>query len=226
MARRNRVFEFFLRSATPVLSRHHGQAFALRVIDEVRPEYERVLPEVPDIGGMGNVLQPVMAVNGWIVALHRVMSRHGKPPEDTIRVFQEVFDGWLARLPSFVLESAGRLLLSAPVRRYLESQARRSRERRYAEDFVWRVELGPGGEVSLVFDECAVNKWYEAQGVSELRPYCNVADVTYSRLMGMGVDASETIGVGCDRCALRYKHGRETVVPPNLAGIIPSTSSR
>lgn len=52
-------------------------------------------------------------------------------------------------------------------------------------------------------------------------PYCNVADVTYRRLVGMGVDATETLGLGCAQCALRYKRGRKTVVPPKLAAIIP-----
>ena len=160
-------------------------------------------------------------VNGWVVALHRAMAARGKQADDSIRVCQAVFDAWLHKLPRFVLRATGALLLSAPVRGYFERQARRSQERRYAEDFVWRLERGPDGETSFVFDECAVNKWYEAQGVRELKPYCNFADVTYSRLMGMGVDATQTIGLGCDQCALRFKHGRETVVPPTLEGIVP-----
>lgn len=226
MTNRHRVFDLFLRSAGLVLARHYGQAFADEVIGDTRREYERLLPEVPHIGGIRNVFQPVMTVNGWIVALHRAMSARGNGPEDSIRVCQEVIDGWLRKLPDFVLKGTGRLLLSAPVRRYFERQALRSQERRYAEDFVWRVEHGPDGEMSLVFDECAVNKWYDAQGVRELKPYCNFVDVTYSRLMAMGVDATETIGLGCDRCALRYKHGRETVVSPKLRAIIPTESGR
>jgi hypothetical protein len=223
---RHRTFERFLRSAAPALARHHGQEFADEVVAAARTEYERVLPQVPDIGGARNVFQPVMTVNGWIVALHRAMSARGKQAEDAIRVCQEVFDGWLRRLPDVALRGIGRAFFSAPMRRYLERQAQRSQERRYAQDFVWRVERGPGGEMALVFDECAVNKWYEAQGVRELKPYCNFADVTYSRLMGMGVDASETIGLGCERCALRYKRGRETVVPPSLEGIVAPGGSR
>ena len=39
---------------------------------------------------------------------------------------------------------------------------------------------------------------------------CNFFDVTYSRLMGMGLDASETIGLGCPQCKLRFAHGRAT----------------
>ena len=218
--RRDRAFEFFLRGAGPILARQDGEAFAHEVLAAARSEYARVRPEVPDIGGTRNVFQPVMTINGWIVALHRAMGARGKKAEDTVRVCHEVFDGWLRKLPGFGLRAIGRLLLSAPVRAYFERQARRSQERRYAEDFVWRLERDADGQVSFVFDECAVNKWYEAQGVQELKPYCNFADVTYSRLMGMGVDATQTIGLGCEQCALRYRRGRETVVPPSLSGIV------
>lgn len=220
MARSHRGFELFLRSARPLLARHHGAESVEPVIEAARVEYERVLPEVPDIGGARNVFQPVMTVNGWIVALHRAMRARGLSAEDTVRVAQGVFDGWLRRLPGPVLRGIGRLALSAPARRYFERQAERSQERRHAADFVWRLEHGPDGELSMVFDECAVNKWYAEQDVRELSPYCNFADVTYSRLMGMGVNASETIGLGCDQCALRFKRGRETRVPPTLQRIV------
>ena len=33
-----------------------------------------------------------------------------------------------------------------------------TQERRYAEDFVWRMERGAGGELSLIFEECAVDR--------------------------------------------------------------------
>jgi len=220
MATHRRAFELFLRGASSELERAYGSEVAASVSAAARVEYEKILPEVPDIGGARNVFQPVMTVNGWIVALHRAMRASGRSAEDSVRVSQAVFDGWLRRLPGPVLRAIGRLAFSGPARRYFERQARRSQERRYAEDFVWRVEHGPDGELSMVFDECAVNKWYEAQGVRELSPYCNFADVTYSRLMGMGVNAEQTIGRGCQQCALRFKHGRETPIPTNLTRIV------
>ncbi len=225
MTNRHRGFELFLRSASFILARDYGQAFSDMVLNDARTEYVRLLPEVPDIGGVHNVFQPVMTVNGWIVALHRAMNTQGRAPEDAIRVSQAVFDQWLRKPPSFLLRLVGRLLFSAPARWYLERQAQRSQKRRYVDDFVWSVERGQDGEMSLVFDECAVNKFYEAQGVDALKPYCNFFDVTYSRLMRMGIDATETIGLGCDRCALRYQHHRETVIPPNLQEIFGSESA-
>ena len=220
MPHTHRAFEAFLRSARPVLLEHHGEIFAEAVIRDARDEYEQVLPHVPDIGGWRNVFQPVMTINGGVAALHRAVRAHGGNAEDTIRVTQTVFDGWLRKLPPIVLRAIGRLMLSAPARRYFESQAARSQERRNALDFVWQVERGAEGEISFVFDECAVNKWYDANDLRDLKPYCNFADVTYSRLMGMGVDATKTNGLGCPRCALRFRHGRETVVPPTLEGMV------
>jgi hypothetical protein len=105
----------------------------------------------------------------------------------------------------------------------LKRQAKRSRARRYEADFVYTVREGQGDDFALVFDECAVNKFLDRQGAEELKPYCNFFDVTYSRLMGMGVDASETIGLGCETCSLRYKHGRETAIPERLEGVLPRT---
>ena len=136
MAGRQRAFELFLGGARPVLARQHGEAFADEVVAATRVEYERVRPEVPDIGGARNVFQPVMTVNGWVVALHRAMAARGKTARDTIGVCQAVFDAWLHKLPGFVLRAIGGVLLSAPVRAYFERQARRSQERRYADDFV------------------------------------------------------------------------------------------
>ncbi len=215
------AFDAFLRAAERALAHRHDPGFAGEVVSEARAHYARIRPRVPDIGGRRNVFQPVMTVNGWLVALHLALKERGRPAAETVGVAQEVFDGWLQRLPGFVLRGLGRLALSRPALHYVQSQAKRSQERRHAEDFVWRLERGPDGEVSMVFDECAVNKWYDAQGVRELGPYCNFADVTYSRLMGMGVDAHETIGLGCERCALRFKQGRETPIPERLEGIVP-----
>ncbi len=222
MSQRDRGFEWFIRRARMVLTRRFDAPFAEAIEASARTEYARLRPEVPDIGGTANVFQPVMTINGWIVALHRAMHARGKTAAETIAVCHAVFDGWLSKLPGWLLRAIGKLALTRPVRRYFERQAARSQERRYAKDFLWHVENGPNGEFSMVFDECAVNKWYEEQAVEELKPYCNFADITYSRLMGMGVDASQTIGLGCDRCALRFKGGRETAIPPTLQGIIPT----
>jgi hypothetical protein len=218
-----RAFDRFAVRVRPKLEAHHDGAFADEVLAQAREELDRLVPELPYIGGLGNAFTPVIIVNGWVIALHRAMKARGKTAADTIQVCAEVTDDFVASAPAGVLRTAGRLMLGPFAKWYFRRQAARSQKRFYGEDFVYELEEGDDDEISLVFSECAVNKLYEAQGVEELKPYCNFFDVTYSRLMDMGCDASETIGLGCEKCALRYKHGRATEVPPTLRGVLPRT---
>ncbi len=82
----NRAFEYFLRKVHAILVGLDGLELADRVIADTRLEYERLRPEVPDIGGFGNVFQPVMVLNGWIVSLHLAMKMQGKTAADAVRV--------------------------------------------------------------------------------------------------------------------------------------------
>jgi hypothetical protein len=203
-----------------------GASVADAALADARRELDLLLPCVPYIGGWRNAFTPVMVINAWMFALYRAMKSRGKSAEDVVRVCAEVSDEYLRSLPGFVLRAIGRLAFFPPVRRFFEKQARRSQERRYPGDFVYEARVSADGELSLVFEECAVNKFYDAEGARDLKPYCNFFDVTYSRLMNMGVDARETIGLGCEKCSLRYKHGRETVVPESLRGILPAAERR
>jgi hypothetical protein len=218
-----RAFDRFARWVAPRLAEQLDAGQVEAVLAAARAEFDRLIPELPYIGGRRNVFTPVMVVNGWLLALHRAMTARGRSARDVIRVCAEVSDDFFRSAPGRLLRLLGRLAFTWPVWALLRWQAERSQERRYPEDFVYRVERTDEGEVALVFDECAVNKFYDAQGTPELKPYCNFFDVTYSRVMGMGIDARETIGLGCARCSLRYKLGRDTVVPETLRGVLPRT---
>ena len=116
------------------LERHHDAAFAEEVLRDARIEFERLLPELPYIGGRRNVFSWVMVVNGWLVALFRAMQARGKSAEETIRVAADVADELFRSLPGAVLRLVGRLAFTRPVRGVLRRQAERSQERRFAAD--------------------------------------------------------------------------------------------
>ncbi len=213
-------FDLFERRVRPVIAERWGADFADRVLADARSEYPDVVLRLPDIGGWRNVFTPVMVFNGWMIALHYGMKRNGKSAEDTIAVSFTVSDRFFRAMPDWMLKAIGRLAFMLPSRSVFRRQAARSQKRQYPADFVYQVEESADGELSLVFSECTVNKLYDTQGLTDLKPYCNFFDVTYSRLMNMGVDAHETIGLGCEHCALRFKHGRATDVPAKLRSII------
>jgi hypothetical protein len=223
-ARRERLVRGFDRVAGRihrVLVRDYDEAFADSVLADARVEFERTIPDIPYIGGKRNLFSVVMIANGWIAALYRAMKARGCSAEEVARVGAEVGDQFFRSFPPWMLKLVGWLAFTRPARWLLRKQAERSQARRYAADFVYTLREGDGDDLALVFEECAVNKFYDAHALEELKPYCNQFDVIYSRLMGMGLDARETIGLGCQTCRLRFKHGRDTVIPPRLEGVLP-----
>lgn len=223
-ARLLRQFDRHFKRVYVHLVERYGDEFAEDVRADTRRRFEAILPELPYIGGRSNYYTPVMVINGWMVSLLRAMQARGKNVEEVVSLCCEASDDFFRSMPGVVLGMLGRVAFSGIVRRGLAKQARLSQQRRYAEDFVYEFKQGgsPDYDMALVFSECAVNKFYKAQGAEELAPYCNFFDVTYSRVLGMGVDAHDTIGRGCENCTLAFRRGGTTEIPEPLRGIIPS----
>lgn len=221
-----RQFDHHFKRVHVHLVERYGETFADAVRRDTRERFEAILPELPYIGGRSNYYTPVIVINGWLVSFLRAMQARGENVESVVALACLAADDFFASMPGFVLRLAGKAAFSRVVRRSLAKQAKLSQQRRFAEDFVYEFKQGDGAnhDMALVFSECAVNKFYQAQGTEELGRYCNFFDVTYSRLMGMGVDAHNTIGRGCKTCTLAFKRGAETEIPEPLRGIIPAST--
>ena len=221
-----RGYDRFASRALPVMVERYGDAFAREVLADARVEFDAILPELPYIGGRANYFTPVIVVNGWAIALFRAMRRRDKDAREVIRICAAVADGLFASIPTPLARLVGRAGFSWVIKSAFRRQAARSEKRQFSEDFVYRFKEGGTDDWELEFSECAVNKLYDAQDVRELKPFCNFFDVTYSRHLGMGIDAHQTIGLGCDTCRLRYKHGRTTEIPAALDGLLPNEIKR
>jgi hypothetical protein len=205
------------------LTARYGAAEADLIVARTRCEFEALAPRIPYIGGRANTFTPVMVINGWIVALYRAMKARGYDVEDVVKIAYEASDGFFRSLPPIVDRLVHWVASSRYAVRHLERQAQRSQERRYPEDFVYTCTArrrGPELELELEFTECAVQKYYEAEGVEELKPYCNFFDPIYSRYFGMGVRAEHTLGLGCSTCKLNFNNRRETRLPPNIERLV------
>lgn len=217
-----RLFRVFLRMLKPVLAERCSKSQTIQIIEKAKSNYPRCMDEVSTLGSF-NVFGWVMVVNGWIAAFHRSMKEHGQTAEDTISVLYVFSDRFFMGIPLLVRRVIAWLFTSLPVFIFLRRQGEISQKRRNSDDFVFSVDKGPDGklDLSLNFQECAVNKFYDKhEDLKDLKPYCNFFDIAYSRALGLGLDANETIGKGCSTCHLRYKKGRETLTPIAITGII------
>ncbi len=223
-----RQFDWVFRRIGRELARRYDTEFAQVVIEESRSRFARILPELPYIGGRKNPYTPIIVANGWIISLYQTMKSRGKAVEDVVGVLAKASDALLKSLPAFLLRATGKLALGGLVKAFVQRSASRSQKRRYSDDFVYRVVEGDGEEFDwgLELSQCAVIKLYEAQGVEELKPWCNFFDVISSRHLGMGLDANTTIGAGSETCRLLYKRGRPTTVPPPLKDLLEGRGQR
>lgn len=217
-------FDKVAKRATKCLIKNYNEDFARTVIEKTRENFELIIPKIPYIGGKRNQFTPVMIINGWIISFHRAMVGYGKTTEESIKICCETADDYMRSLPRFLLWVTGKLAFGKIVAKRMKIQAGQSQQYQYPADFVYRFVDGKDKDFdwALEFTECAVIKFYEEQGVEELKPYCNFFDVTYSKYLNMGIDANMTIGIGCPTCKLRYKKGRKTIIPEPLTGIVSS----
>jgi hypothetical protein len=218
-----KLFDFTFRPIKAKLSLDYGEECAEEIVINSRFNFEEIIPQMPYVGGMKNYYTPIIVVNGLIIAMFRAMKETGKTAADVIRIWAETADDLFTKIPVPLAHLGGRVLLSKPVINSFRKQTIMSQERRFPEDWVYELLDGDGEEfdVGFEFSECAVIKLYQAMDTMELAPYCNFADVTYSHYLGIGLDASETLGLGSDHCRMLFKKGGETLITPNLVDILP-----
>ena len=217
------LFDFIFRPIEGKLASSHGDQYAGLIVHQSRQNFEEILPLLSYVGGIKNYYTPIIVINGMIIAMFRAMNETGKTAEDVVRVWAAAADTLFARIPAWLADLGGQAILSKPMVNAFRKQASLSQEQRFPEDWVYTLLEGDGEEfdVGFEFSECAVIKLYQTMGTMDLAPFCNFVDVTYSHYMGLGLDASETLGMGCERCRMLFKKGRKTLVTSNLVGILP-----
>lgn len=195
----------------------YGERQARVMREEMLAEYERLLPEVPYIGGRRTMFSEFLFGAARALAIYRVIVRHGGSLEDAGEMMHRRNRAATTRLPRWVRH---RIVLPLLVRR-MTTAARRSQQRRYPGDWVCETVDGDGQSFDFGMDvtECGDVKFLRAQGAEELCPYICDLDYVLFESLGAGLTRTKTLAWGCDRCDFRVtKSGHTTAVwPPRFA---------
>jgi hypothetical protein len=183
------------------------------LVQEIREEYASLIPQMPYIGGKKNRLTRNLEGSAMFLAVYTVLKRHGKSAEEVGKIVYEMTQSWYRRYPQWLLRVIGRLRFSRFYASKLKKWAAESQKRRYPADFVYAYLKGDGKEFDFGVDytECAICKFYRAQGAGEFAPYLCPLDYPISEALGFGMVRTKTLAEGADRCDFRFKRGRETV---------------
>ena len=187
---------------------HYGDDLTDTIARETRQEYEALIPQLSYIGGKKNPLTTNLIQCAWGLALYKVLKTHDKTAEEAAKIIYEAVEAQLRSSPKFLLRLLGRWMFA---QYRLKKQAAESQKRRYPEDWVWSFIKGDGKEFDfgMDFTECAICKFFHAQGADEFTPFLCLLDFPMSKAFGTGLVRTMTLAEGAEKCDFRYKRGRE-----------------
>jgi hypothetical protein len=213
-------FRAWAKHIRKVMAPRYGAEFTSAVLEDARQAFEALIPQMPYIGGEANFLTRNLAGPTITLALYRALQPRGIPVDDTGEIAYRAFESRLRSTSRLKLRLWGWMAFTGISKRAMKAQAETSQERRYPGDFGYAWVEGDGVEFDygLDFTECAVLKFYRAQGAAELTPYLCLSDFPYSQATGTGLVRTTTLAEGADCCDFRYKRGREVTQgwPPGL----------
>jgi hypothetical protein len=212
----------FYASTQQVLGTRFGQSRAKKLVQDIRREYEGLVPEVPYIGGEGNMFTEWLTYGVYYLAVYRVLKPLGQTVEQVGRTIYETYE-MMADRPQWLIRLVGGLKYGEGYVERLRAAAAESQLRRYPGDWVSTFVEGDGEtfDYGLDITECGIFKFYHAQGADELAPYMCLSDYVLSCAFDRGLVRYKTVAEGAEVCDFRYKQGRETFVYPLRNGWPP-----
>jgi hypothetical protein len=217
-------FEEDVKRWSSLLLKQYGEIQSYRILQEVRQIFEKLIPQIPYIGGDENHFTKNLVDSVRYLALYKAMKKYGKTAEEAGRI---IYEGYIRKAnepqptipPSKWLTSEQRLEQS-------RRGAIRSQERRYPGDYVYTFVEGEGEEFDHGFDftECASHKFYHEHDADEFLPYYCYLDFVAGKVRKFGFIRTMTLYEGHGKCNHRFKTDGKTEAdwpPPFLKGNKP-----
>lgn len=197
-----------------------GEANLARVVlDQAPKEFERLLGISPNLGGTANALMDSFIQPLGALAIYFTLKPQGLP----VQRIGEIYYGWkksiMEEKTNFFSKIQGDLQFSFIGQNAIKKGAEWSQTRQYPDNFVFSYVPGQKDDFDYGIDvtECAVVKFFQAQGAAELAPYICPIDHILSKSRGTGLKRTTTIAWGGKLCDFRYKNGgleQEAWPPP------------
>lgn len=215
--------EYYVRNRAKLLKEHnrlvsagreiaaaqYGGAFADTLVRESLAEFEKLIPELPYIGGEQNALTDNLVFSASALAFYRVIKRHGRTVQETGEVLYRTVEAWVRRYPRWLRRVMGWYYMSRLNQWRSRQKVAVSQERRYPGDWVRGHVEGAGDtfDWGMDYTECGIVKFLHSQGADELAPYLCLTDYALLGALGIGLKRTMTLAEGCEKCDFRFKKG-------------------
>ena len=215
----------FFEATQKVFTARFGGNLSATLIMETKQAYEALVPEIPYVGGKGNIFTEWLNYGAYYLAMYRALSARGHNVNSVGKLIFETYEV-MADYPRWFLRIVGRFKYGKKYEEKLRRAAAESQKRKYPGDFVSSFIEGDkeNFDYGLDITECGICKLYDAQGAERLSRYMCLSDYVVSKAFNRGLVRYNTIAEGDKKCDFRFKKGRATFVYPLRKGWPPKFS--
>ncbi len=209
-----RSFDETARLARARLVSRYGAELTDTVAQEVRQEFERLIPDIPFIPGVkARALNVFLRATAQELAVYRVMKRLGKSSNEAWEICHEAIVARMEEYPAWKAWVLKKLMFSRAMKRRVGKRAAAGEQLRF-DDFEVRYLVGDGESFDWGVDyvSCGNYEFMKQQGAEEFAPYVCLSDMALSEALGWGLVRTETLADGCERCDFRFKQGGGTQI--------------
>jgi hypothetical protein len=208
-------FSKSLEVARDILKRKFPDDKIENLFDEMKAEYEKLIPEIPYIGGRKNSFTTLLIGGISNLAMFYVLEREGFSLRDIGEFYYEYRD-ISNTIRRNNLEKIGKDPAQYPFEQayidYAKKLCEASKLRKYPEDWVADYIEGDGKtfEWGFNFHECSFQKVFKRLRAERFIPFFCLADFSEANILGFGFSRTQTLGFGAPICDHRYVKNYKT----------------
>lgn len=204
------------------LKQKHGIEDSEKLINNIKLEFENMIPEIPYIGGQKNPTTLVLIKCLSDLAVFRILERSGYNFEE-IGLFHYNYSIRIHKNRRSILQKVGRDSSQYPFetayKDYQKTLCENSSKKEFLFDFVMEYVPGDGSTFDWGWNiyECAVQKAFKKFGSEKYLPFICLGDHYEAEGLGFGFSRTQTLGFGAQSCDHRFVKNVKTpsAWPPN-----------
>ena len=202
-------FDKLLHISKELLQKRFSEPELEEIFKQMRNEYEKMIPEIPYIGGKKNSFTALLVDSVAIVPFFHILEIKGltysEIGEFTYELWEKIYKRRVNKL-----EKTGQ----NPVDQYFNDTfinfnkilAKTSQLKKYPDDFVMEFVEGDGKtfDYGYTFTECGICKFLKKLGAEKYVPLLCLGDFAQGNVFGFGFTRTQTIGNGDPICDHRF----------------------
>ena len=202
-------FSKHIEVARDMLKRKYSEAKINEMFNQMKTEYEKIIPEIPYIGGTKNPFSSLLVGGMSSLAMFRVLEKEGFTLRDIGEFYYE-FRDIHNTIRKNNLEKIGKDPAQYPFELTYVDWAKKQCEitnlRNYPDDWVADYVEGDGKafEWGFNFHECGLHKVFKRLDAEKYVSFFCLSDFSEANILGFGFSRTQSLGFGAPMCDHRY----------------------